>query len=60
MTEPITKANSREMQDYRQMAENCRKMAETSRRPRALLLRAQAFDATALAVERGEKQPERG
>jgi hypothetical protein len=27
MTEPITKANSREVQIYREMAESCRKMA---------------------------------
>jgi hypothetical protein len=58
MTEPITKANSREIQTYREMAERCRKMAAVSRRPGPLLLRAQAFEATALALERGEKQPE--
>ena len=58
MTEPITKANSREIQTYREMAERCRKMAAVSRRPNPLLLRAEAFEATALALERGEEQPE--
>ena len=60
MSEPITKANSREMQTYRQMAENCRKMAAASHSPGALLLRAQAFEATALALEGGEEQPDLG
>jgi hypothetical protein len=58
MTEPITNANSRAIQAYRQMAERCRKMAAVSSRPNRLLLRAEAFEATALALERGEKQPE--
>ena len=60
MTEPITKANSRAIQTYRQMAESCRKMAAVSRRPGPLLLRAQAYEATAHALERGGKQPEIG
>ena len=50
MAEPITKAYSREIQAYREMAESCRKMAAVSRRPDPLLLRAQAFEATALAT----------
>jgi hypothetical protein len=58
MTEPITKANSREIQTYREMAERCRKMAAVSRRPNPLLLRAETFEAAALALERAEKQPE--
>jgi hypothetical protein len=58
MTEPVTKANSRESQTYREMAESCRKMAAVSRRPGPLILRAEAFEATALALERAEKQPE--
>jgi hypothetical protein len=58
MTEFITKADSRAIQAYRQMAERCRKMAAVSRRPNPLLLRAETFEATALALERGDKQPE--
>jgi hypothetical protein len=58
MTESITKANSREIQTYREMAASCRNMAAVSRRPGPLILRAEAFEATALALERGEKQPE--
>jgi hypothetical protein len=60
MTEPITKANAREIPTYREMASSCRKMAATSRRPGPLLLRAQTFEATALALEGGEKQTEIG
>lgn len=60
MTEPIAKANSREIQNYREMAESCRKMAAASRRPGPLLLRAEAYEATALALERGDKHPELG
>ena len=56
MTEPITKANAHEIPTYREMAASCRKMAAASRRPGALLLRAQAFEATALALERGDKR----
>ena len=58
MTEPITKANSRETLTYREMAARCRSMAAVSHRPGPLILRAEAFEATALALERGEKQPE--
>jgi hypothetical protein len=58
MTEPITKANSREIRTYREMAERCQNMAAVSRRPGPLLLRAEAFEATALALEHGEKQRE--
>ena len=58
MTEPI--ANPREIDSYRQMAERCRKMAAVSNRPNSLLARAETFEATALALERGEKQPELG
>jgi hypothetical protein len=60
MTEPITKANARAIPTYREMAANCRKMAAASRRPDPLLLRAQTFEATALALEGGEKQTEIG
>ena len=60
MTEPVTNANSRAIHTYRQMAERCRKMAAVSSRPKPLLLRAEAFEATALALERGDKQPELG
>jgi hypothetical protein len=54
MIEPITNANSREIQTYREMAEKCRKMAAVSSRPNTLLLRAETFEATALALERGD------
>jgi hypothetical protein len=54
MTEPITKANPRGIPTYREMAESCRKMAAASRRPGPLLLRAQAFEATARALEGGD------
>ena len=60
MTELITKANTRAIPTYREMAESCRKMAAASRRPGPLLLRAQTFEATALALEGGEKQTEIG
>jgi hypothetical protein len=60
MTELITKANTRAIPTYREMAESCRKMAAASRRPGPLLLRAQAFDATAFALEGGEKPIEIG
>ena len=58
MPEPITNVNSSAIQAYRQMAESCRKMAAVSRRPGPLILRAQAYEANALAIERGEKQHE--
>ena len=54
MTELITKATPHEIPTYREMAESCRKMAATSRRPGPLLMRAQAFEATALALERDD------
>jgi hypothetical protein len=57
MTEPTTKANPRGMPTYREMAESCRKMAAASHRPGPLLLRAQAFEATALALERDDNEP---
>jgi hypothetical protein len=44
-------ARSREIKSLRDMAERCRKMAEQSRRPGALLARARAFEETALALE---------
>jgi hypothetical protein len=53
MAEPVVQARFREIQAYREMAESCRKMAAASRRPGALLLRAQAYEATALALEHG-------
>jgi hypothetical protein len=56
MTEP-TKANAREIPTYREMAASCRKMAAASHRPGPLLLRAQAFEATALALERDDNEP---
>ena len=55
MTEPITKANTHAIPTYREMAESCRKMAAASRRPGPLLARAQTFEETALALERGEE-----
>ena len=58
MTEPITTANVRAIQTYREMAERCRKMAAVSSRPGTLLLRAETFEASALELERGDKQPE--
>ncbi|HEV2547001.1 MAG TPA: hypothetical protein VGU20_06675 [Stellaceae bacterium] len=57
MAEPVVQARFREIHAYREMAESCRKMAALSRRPGALLLRAQAFEATALALEHGDKSP---
>ena len=60
MTEPMTKANARELPTYREMAASCRKMAATSHRPAPLLMRAQTFEAIALALEGGEKQTEIG
>ena len=60
MTEFTANANSRAIEAYRQMAERCRKMAAVTSRPNPLLSRAATFEATALALERGEKQPELG
>jgi hypothetical protein len=60
MTEPIANANSRAIDAYRHMAERCRKMAAVSSRPNPLLSRAETFEATALALERGEKRREWG
>ena len=60
MTESITTANTSAIEAYRRMAERCRKMAATSNRPSPLLLRAEAFEATALALERGDTRPEIG
>ncbi len=57
MTELATNGSLREIPTYRQMAESCRKMAAATRRPGALLLRAQAFEATAVALEKGEQTP---
>lgn len=57
MVVPVTQGFSRDIQTYREMAESCRKMAAASRRPDALLLRAQAFEATALALKQGEETP---
>jgi hypothetical protein len=54
MTDPITTPNSRAIESYRQMAERCRKLAAVSSRPNPLLLRAESFEATALALERGD------
>jgi len=42
------------------MAESCRKMAASSRRPQSLILRAQAFEDTALALERGDEAMGKG
>ena len=55
MTELATDGSLREIPTYRQMAESCRKMAAASRRPDALLLRAQTFEAMAVALEKGEQ-----
>ncbi|HEV2546122.1 MAG TPA: hypothetical protein VGU20_02185 [Stellaceae bacterium] len=55
MAQMIAPRLSREIQIYREMAESCRKMAAVSRRPGPLLLRAQAYEATALALEHGDK-----
>jgi hypothetical protein len=55
MAEPIAPRLSREIETYREMAHSCRRMAAVSRRPGPLLLRAQAYEATALALERGDK-----
>jgi hypothetical protein len=57
MAEPIANGLLGSVQTYRLLAESCRKMAAASRRPGALLLRAQAFEATALALKQGEQTP---
>ena len=57
MAEPVVQARFREIHTYREMAESCRKMATLSRRPGPLLLRAEAYEATALALEHGDKSP---
>jgi hypothetical protein len=57
MVVPVTQGYSRDIQTYRETAESGRKMAAASRRPGALLLRAQAFEATALALKQGEQTP---
>jgi hypothetical protein len=57
MDDRATNTSFREIQTYREMAARCRNMAAVSRRPGPLILRAEAFEATALALERGEKQP---
>jgi hypothetical protein len=59
MAEQVTSAVAREIEAYRRMAESCRKMAAISRRPGSLLLRAEAYEATALVLERGDNRPER-
>ena len=51
MAEPIANAHAGQIQSFRELAENCRKMAALTRRPAPLLMRAQAFEATALALE---------
>jgi hypothetical protein len=55
MAGPATPERSREIKAYQDMAESCRRMAATSRRPQSLILRAQAFEATARALERGDE-----
>jgi hypothetical protein len=54
MAGPPTAERSREIKVYRDMAESCRKMAASSRRPQPLILRAQAFEETARALERDD------
>ncbi len=41
---------------YRDLASRCREMAKRDRRPASLLLRAEALDATAVYLERGERE----
>ncbi len=41
---------------YRDLASRCREMAKRTRSPAPLLLRAEALDATAAYLERGEKE----
>ncbi len=53
MIDPTAPRHTREIETYRELAESCRKMAATSRRPGPLLLRAQAYEATAFALEHG-------
>ncbi len=60
MAFPVSPERSREIKVYRDMAESCRKMAASSRRPQSLILRAQAFEDTALALERGDEAMGKG
>ena len=53
MAEPITRADAHAIQNYRDMAESCRQMAKASRRPGPLILRAEAYEANARALEQG-------
>ena len=56
MTETITLADERTIQNYRDMAESCRKMAAVSRRPGPLLMRAEAYEASARALEQSSRR----
>jgi hypothetical protein len=60
MDAPATPERSRAIKAYRDMAESCRKMAASSRRPQSLILRAQAFEETARALERGDEVSAKG
>jgi hypothetical protein len=51
-TMPTDGTKLSEIQNYRDMAASCRKIAATSRRPGPLVLRAQVYDAAALDLER--------
>ena len=55
MVEPITR-DSPTIPSYRDIAENCRRMATSSRRPEPLLERARAFQAAALELEQSEQK----
>lgn len=56
MTETIAVADAHSIQNYRDMAESCRKMAAVSRRPGPLLMRAEAYEASARALEQNSRR----
>jgi hypothetical protein len=53
----MTPAQTALAQTYRDLAAQCRAMAEHTRRPGALVRRAESLDATAAEIERPNKPP---
>jgi hypothetical protein len=56
MAETITLTDARTIESYRDMAESCRRMAAASRRPGPLILRAEAYEASARALEQSYRR----
>lgn len=54
--QPFPQAPRDVARSYRDLASRCREMAKRDRRPASLLLRAEALDATAAYLERGERE----